>query len=61
MPAEGLDEASDVALFFSLRKIPYFLAQQQSRTSYEYCLCILAMFTMSRKDLKHVNRPSLAV
>ena len=33
----------------------------QPRTSYEYCLCILAMFTMSRKDVKYVNWPSLEV
>ena len=56
-----LDEGSDVDLFFSLkrstlRKIPSFLSLQQQRTSHEYCLCILAMFTMSRKDLKHVSR-----
>ena len=53
-------------IFFSLerstlRKIPYFLSLQQPRTSREYCLCILAMFTMSSKDLKNVNRPSLAL
>ena len=40
---------------------PFFLSLHQPRTPHEYYLCILAMFTMSRKDLKHVNRPSLAV
>ena len=25
------------------------------------CMCILAMFTMSRKDVKHVNWPSIEV
>ena len=39
----------------TLRKIPSFLSLHQPRTSHEYCLCILAMFTMSRKDLRHVN------
>ena len=64
--AEGLDEGSDVDLFFSLkgstlRKIPSFLSLHQPRTSHEYYLCILAMFMMSRKDIKHVNWPSLGV
>ena len=59
-------EGSDVDLSFSLkrstlRKIPSFLSLQQPRIFHEYCLCILAMITMSRKDLKHVNQPSLAV
>ena len=31
------------------------------RISHEYYLCILAMFTMYRKDVKHVNWPSLEV
>ena len=58
--AEGLDEGSDVDLFFSLkgstlRKIPSFSSLHQPRTSYEYHLCILAMFTMSRNDVKHVS------
>ena len=45
----------------TLRKIPFFLSPQQPRTSHEYYLCILAMFMMSRKDVKHVNWPSLEV
>ena len=61
--AEGLDEGSDVDLFFSLkgltlRKIPSFLSLHQSRTSHKYYLCILTMF---RKDVKHINWPSLEV
>ena len=44
-----------------MRKIPSFLSLHQPRTSHEYYLCILAMFTMSRKDLRHVNWPSLEV
>ena len=64
--AEGLDEGSDVDLLCSLkgstlRKIPSFLSLHQPGTSHEYYLCILAMFTMSRKDVKHVNWPSLEV
>ena len=52
--------------FFSLKgltlgKIPSSLSLHQPRTSYEYHLCILAMFTMSRKDIKHVNWPRLDV
>ena len=39
----------------------FFLSLHQPPTSREYCLCILAMFTTSNKDLKRVNRPSLAV
>ena len=46
--AEGLDEGS-------------FLSLHQPRTSHEYYLCILAMFTMSREDVKHGNWPSLEV
>ena len=42
-------------------EIPSFLFLHQPRTSHEYYLCILAMFTMSRKDVKHVNLPSLGV
>ena len=62
--AGGLDEGSDVDLFCSLkgsslRKIPSFLSLHQLRTSHEYYLCILATFTVSRKDVKHVNWPSL--
>ena len=45
----------------TLREIPPFLSLNQLRTSHKYCLCILAMFTMLCNDLKHVNRPSLAV
>ena len=57
---------SPMLIFFSLkkstmRKIPSFLSPQQPQTFRENCLCILAMFMMSRKDLKHVNRQSLAV
>ena len=53
-------------MFFSLkgstlRKIPFFLSLHQPRTAHEYYLCILAMFTMSRKDVKHVSWPSLGV
>ena len=62
----GLDEGSDVDLFFSLkesplRKIPSFSSPDQSRTSHEYNLCILAMFMMSSKDVKYVNWPNLGV
>ena len=64
--AWGLDEGSDVDLLFSLRgstprKIPSCLSLHQPRTSHEYYLCILAIFTMSRKDVKHVNWTSLKV
>ena len=45
----------------TLRKIPWVLSLQQPRTSREYYLCILAIFTMSSEYLKHVNRPSLAI
>ena len=41
----------------TLRKTPSFLSLHQPRTSHEYHLCILAMY---RKDLKQVNRLSLA-
>ena len=44
-----------------LRKIPCFLSPHLPRTSHEYYLCILAMFTMSSKDVKHVNSRSLGV
>ena len=59
-------EGSDVDLFFSLkgstlRKIPSFLALYQPRTSHEYNQCILAMFTMSCKNVKYVNRPNIGV
>ena len=57
--AEGLDEGSYVNFFFlkesTLREIPSFLSQHQPRTSHKYYLSILAMFTMSHKDVKHVN------
>ena len=43
----------------TLREIRSVLLLHQPRTSHKYCLCILAMFTMSHKDLKHVNRLSL--
>ena len=55
--AEGLDEGSDVDLLFSLKGSTLY----QARTSHEYYLCILAMFTMSRKYVKHVNWPRLEV
>ena len=63
---EGLDEGSNVDLFFSLKgstpwKIHSFLSLHQPRTSHEYYLCILAIFTMSHKDVKHVNWPNLDV
>ena len=45
----------------TLRKIPSFLSLRQPRTSNEYYLCILAMLTMSRKDVKHVNWQSFEV
>ena len=48
-------------ILICFKKNPFFLLLQQLRTSHEYCLCILAMFTMLRKDLKHVNRTRLAV
>ena len=38
-----------------------FFSLERSTLRKIYCLCILAMFTMSSKDVKHVNRPSLAV
>ena len=62
--AKGLSKRSDVDLFFSsewstLRKIPSFLSLHQPRTSHEYYLCILAMFTISREYIKHW--PSLKV
>ena len=38
-----------------------FLSLHQPRTSHEYYLCILAIFTMSRKDVKRVNSSSLEV
>ena len=65
--AEGLHEGCDVDFFSlkgsTLRKIPSFLSLHQPRTSHEYYmyLGILAMFTMSRKDVKHVNWPSLEI
>ena len=40
---------------------PFFLSLHQPRISHEYYLCILAMFTMSCKDVEHVNWPSLDV
>ena len=47
----------------TLMKITNFLSL--TYTSHEHhmniFLYILTMFTMSRKDLKHVNQPSLAV
>ena len=58
---------SDVDLFFSLkgltlRKILSFLSLiHQPRTSHVNYMCILVMFTMSRKDVKHVNWSSLEV
>ena len=63
MAAEGLDEGSDVDLYFSstLREIPSFLSLHQPQTSHEYYLCILAIFTISRKDVKHVNWPCLVM
>ena len=53
-------------IFFSLkgstlRKIPSFLSLHQPRKSHEYYLCILAMFSMSRKDVNHVNWLSIEV
>ena len=43
----------------TLRKIPSFLSLHQPQISHH--LCILAMFTMSLKDVKHVNWLSLDV
>ena len=65
LPAEGLDEGSDVD-FFSLkestiRKISFFLSLQQPRTSHEYCRRVFVMLTMPRKVLQHVNWSSLVV
>ena len=62
--AEGLDAGFDVDLLFSLKgsalkKIPSLLLLHQPRTSHKYYLCVLAMFTMSLKDVKHVNWPCL--
>ena len=45
----------------TLRKIPSFVSLHQPRTSKENYLCILAMLTLSCKDVKHVNWPSLEV
>ena len=45
----------------TLKKIPFFSSLHLSRTSHEYNLCILAMFTMSHKDVKYVNWPNLGV
>ena len=65
--AGGLDVGSDVDLFVfsvkgsTLRTIPSFLSLHQPRTSHEYNLCILAMFTMFCKDVKYVNWPNLGV
>ena len=63
--AEGLYEGSDVDFFSlkgsTLRTILSFLSVNEPRTSHEYNLCILAMLTMSRKDVKHVNWPRLEV
>ena len=54
-----------ICLFFfekvNTEENPFILSLYQPRTSREYCLCILAMFTMSSKDLKHVNRPILGM
>ena len=55
MSAEGLDEGSDVDLFFfervNTKEIPFFLSLHQPQTSHEYCRRIFAMLTMSPKDL----------
>ena len=56
---------SDVDLFFSFERIntkkkSFFLSLHQPRTFHEYYLC-MAIFTMSRKDVKHFNWPSLEV
>ena len=60
---EGLDEGSDVDFFSlkvsTLKKMPSFLSLHQPQTSHEYYLCILAMSTVSCKDVKHVNWPIL--
>ena len=40
---------------------PFLLSLHQPRASHEYHLSILAMFTMSRKDVKHVNWLRLGV
>ena len=61
--AEGLDKGSDVTFFkkkINTEENP-FLSLHQPQASREYHLCILAMFIMSRKDVKHVNWPSLEV
>ena len=42
-------------------RIPSFLSLHQLRTSHEYNLCILAMFTMSCRDVKYVNWSNLGV
>ena len=39
------------------KSLPFY----QPRTSHEYYLCILAMFTVSRKDVKYVNWPNLGM
>ena len=38
-----------------------FLSLHQPRTSHEYNMCILAMFTMSYKDVKYFTWPNLGV
>ena len=54
-----------ISIFFfekvNTEETPFLLSLQQLRTSHEFCLYILAMLTMSRKDLKHVNWLSLIV
>ena len=53
-----------ICFFFekvNTEEIPFLFLSLHPRTSHEICLSILAMFTMSSKDLKHVNRLSLAV
>ena len=58
LSAEGLDEGSDVDLFFfekvNTEENPFLLSLQQLRTSHEYCMCILAMFTMLRSTLRKI-------
>ena len=66
LPAECLDEGSDVDFLFTfkgstLRKIPFLLSLHQPQIFHEYCRHIFAMFTMPCQDLQHVNWPSLVV
>ena len=58
--AEDLDEGSDVDFFFLWKG--QHLPVTTPATNIAWLLPVyLAMFTMSRRDLKRVNRPSVAM